>query len=283
MFFLDPSPLRRLLLVVALSASLAGARSLEGQSIASLVFSADSSVSPAGVVVEDEAPAREILGAGVTLLSIGEVPASADLQALAAAEAGDWLLAFDTTVQLAGGVVAEPNDVVRWDGASYSLAVDGSAVGLPSDRAIDALAWVAPDTLLFSFDTTVRLGGIVVEDEDLVQLSGGSFSLFFDGSAHGIPPSLDLDAAAYDPIRDRLWVSLDGSGVTAGGIVFEDEDVLALDRGAGTWSLAYDGSAAHSEWAAADLDALEVGTGSVPLFSDGFETGDTSAWTATVP
>jgi hypothetical protein len=78
----------------------------------------------------------------------------------------------------------------------------------------------------------------------------------FDGSAQGIAVNLDLDGA--DRLDDgRLLLSFDGSG-SAGGVFFSDEDVLFFDPAAGSYAMAYDGSAQHAAWAASDLDALDA-------------------------
>jgi hypothetical protein len=50
-------------------------------------------------------------------------------------------------------------------------------------------------------------------------------------------------------------MSFDTTG-EAGGTVFDDEDVLRFDGTA--WTIEFDGSAANSNWAVADLDAVMV-------------------------
>lgn len=275
-------PGHHLTLVLALAwvtLSLPWAASAEVPS--AIVLSSDTSVVLGGVAVDDQTAAREALAGGVSLLPLGALPADADLEALAAAE-GDWLLVLDTSAELTGGLIAGPNDVVRFDGTSFVLELNGSTVGLPAGSAIDALARLPSGALLLSFDTTLRLGGTAFDDEDLAEFSAGAFNMFFDGSAGGISPSLDLDAVAYDSAGGRLFLSFDGSGTVPGGLAFDDEDVLELELGTSAWSLAYDGSSQHSLLPAADLDALEIELPSSTIFANGFESGDTSGWTVTV-
>ncbi len=50
-------------------------------------------------------------------------------------------------------------------------------------------------------------------------------------------------------------MSFDTAG-SIGGVNFDDEDVLRFDGT--TWSMEFDASAADSDWAAADLDAVFV-------------------------
>jgi hypothetical protein len=124
----------------------------------------------------------------------------------------------------AGGVVARPGDVVRYDGVAYSIEFDAAAAGLPSGVETDATS-LSANGLLLSFDTTVDLGGgLVVADEDLVHWNGATFALAMDGSAEGLDSALDVDAA-QDLGGGALVMSFDIAG-TIGGIDFADEDVV---------------------------------------------------------
>ena len=192
------------------------------------------------------------------------VPASAQVAdfELSSAPAVGLLLAVDTTVALPGlpaSSPAESRDVVRFDPATstFSMFFDGSANGVPDGVAIDAIATDPSDRLLLSFDTTVSLPGVgTVDDEDLVRFASGTWTMEFDGSARGVPPELDLDAAHRVHGGNTLLVSFDGSG-SVGGVAFDDEDVLAFDTVAPTWSMYFDGSQSDpTDWPAADLVGL---------------------------
>jgi len=187
------------------------------------------------------------------LENIGSLPDEADVTAYAQNADGDRYLAFDTTLALPSGPVVRPGDVVRFDGAGYSMAFDASAEGVPVGVTTDAVS-LAPSGLLLSFDTTVDLAGLIVEDEDLVRWNGSGFSLVFDGSVEGLDRSLDVDAA-QDLGGGAFLVSFDTTGLV-GGVVFQDEDVLRFEGG--TWSLEYDASSVDTDWEAADLDGLLV-------------------------
>jgi hypothetical protein len=190
----------------------------------------------------------------VVLENLGVLPDTSEVTALGLDAKGDRLIAFETTTALAGGVVARPGDVVRYDGATYSIEFDASAAGLPSGTLTDATSLSATG-LLLSFDTTVDLGGgLIAADEDLVVWNGASFSLALDGSAVGVDSALDVDAA-QDLGRGIYVMSFDTSG-TLGGVDFDDEDVMRLDGS--SWSLEFDASAADADWSSADLDAVMV-------------------------
>lgn len=105
---------------------------------------------------------------------------------------GGLLLSFDTTVSLPGSVVAADEDVVLWDGSTFSMVIDGSALGLASELDVDAVSQTGIDRYMISLDTTATVGGITVADEDLLQLDGSTWSLYFDASAS------DADWSAAD-------------------------------------------------------------------------------------
>jgi hypothetical protein len=207
-----------------------------------------------GVVTSDEDVSVDNQLGIVLLENLGAIPDASDVVALGRDVNGDRLLSFDTTTELSGGVVARPGDVVRYDGLAYSIEFDAFAAGIPRGVVTDATS-LSAGGLLLSFDTTVDLGGgLVVADEDLVEWNGAMFSMLFDGSAEGLDAGLDVDAA-QDLGGGLLAMSFDTAG-SVGGIAFDDEDVLRFDGA--SWSLEFDGSAASSSWAAADLDAVMV-------------------------
>src|SRR6185369_16990968 len=105
----------------------------------------------------------------------------------------------------------EPCDVVRWNGAAYTLAFQGRPRGIPPGVNVDAVA-VRGTSLLLSFDVAVDFGSFRADDADLVLWDGAAFSLFFDAAAAGVDPGLDLDAADYLECNGHLLLSFDGSG-----------------------------------------------------------------------
>jgi hypothetical protein len=208
----------------------------------------------ASVIAADEDVAVDNQLGVVIIENLGSLSDASDVTALGLDVNGDRFIAFETTTALSGGVVARPGDVIRYDGAAYSIEFDASAAGLPNGVATDATS-LAAGGLLLSFDTTVDLGsGLVVADEDLVAWDGSTFSLLLDGSTAGIETALDIDAA-QDLGGGAFMISFDTTGQIA-GLVFDDEDVLRFDGT--TWSMEFDASAASSAWAAADLDAVMV-------------------------
>ncbi len=242
--------------IAGLAVSLFVAIAMPRTAIAQAVVSTSSDVtieSGAGVVAQDHDVAVDNQLGIVLLEALGSLPESADVIAYGMDANGDLLLAFDTTVDLAG-VVAMPGDLVRWDGATHSIAFDASVAGVPPGAKVDALS-LAPGGFLLSFDTTVDLGGgVIAADEDLVRWDGAIFSLALDASAVGFPAALDVDGA-QDEGGGAFLLSFDTAGAAL-GMTFDDDDVLRYFDGA--LALEYDASAADPSWAAADVDALFV-------------------------
>jgi len=204
--------------------------------------------------VDREEVGIDDLAGSVTPIVFPGVPDGANLTAYTL-DGGEHLISFDTAVDLPGGVFAEPGDVIRFDGANYSIEFDANAEGVPSGASVDAVALDAASDLLLSFDVTVGVGGVTTDDEDLVRFDGAAFAVVFDGSAAGVPAGLDLDGAD-DLGGGHLGLSFDGSG-SLGGVDFDDEDALEYDPGGPTWTLAFDASAEHAGWEGGpDADAI---------------------------
>lgn len=273
--------------VLAAVLSLSAGRAWAVTPLLQLRFSTDITTSLDTSTLNDEDVGIDNLAGTVSLQSIGSIPAETDLDGYAVRPNGNQLLSFDTAVVLPGGLTAGPADVVRYDGATYSMEFNGAARGVPNGVNIDAVA-IYGSSLLLSFDVAVDLGALHAEREDLVLFDGAGFTMFFDGSAAGVSPDLNLDAASYLDCDDHLLLSFDGSG-TIGGVAFDDEDVLEYNR-AGTWELAYDGSARHPGWSAADLDdahaVVDLGPGPAAVFGQTIASDadkSTLRWPSAVP
>ncbi|MGH7790505.1 MAG: hypothetical protein ACRERC_26830 [Candidatus Binatia bacterium] len=213
------------------------------------------------------------------------------------------LLSFDTATPLNSGEVAHPADVVII-GATDFIYFDHRQYGVPDSANVDAVTQIddpgsGDDDLVLSFDATTVIDfmgtQLTVSDEDLVGYSGSGAppEVLFDGSAHGVPEALDLDAA--DVLADgRLLVSFDAAGTVpgaAGPIAFEDEDVLLFTSGPDSWEMLWDASTFDAELARADLDAIASAELSGPIPTATSTSGQTpmstpsatATATATVP
>ncbi|HQR26823.1 MAG TPA: SdrD B-like domain-containing protein [Nocardioides sp.] len=95
---------------------------------------------------------------------------------------------------------ADDADVYLWDGTAFSRAFDASANGIPGYANVDGVVWTDATHLYVSFaDASVTLPGIgTVQDEDVVRDNGGTWSVYFDGTSHGLGTAAGLDVDAFD-------------------------------------------------------------------------------------
>ena len=219
-------------------------------------YSVDITTDLSGQIVRHEDIVEEDLNNIITVLSLGTLPAAADVIASHRLPRGDHLFSFDIPVSLPGGLFVNTGDVVRYDGVTYVRVFDAAASGLPAGTETNAVGIATNGDLLLSFNLAVNLGGLNADDEDIVRFDGTSFSLFFDGSDVGLPSNLDLDGFHLQG-ANTLLLSFDTSG-QIGNISFDDEDFLELDLTSTTWRLLFDGSLLHPGWTSSNMDALHL-------------------------
>jgi hypothetical protein len=132
------------------------------------------------------------------------IPAGVSTDALSRTSGGDLLLSFDTTVDLTT-TIATDEDLVSWNGASFALVFDGSAEGISDGLDLDAAHVVAGSVLALSFDAGGSVGGVVFDDDDVLQFdpSGPTWTLAYDASAqHAAMGPADVEAIALpEPAR----------------------------------------------------------------------------------
>ena len=128
---------------------------------------------------------------------------SFDLDAISIVGAGGagnvYFSTDNANVPPGAGGTGDDADIYRWNGgSSYTRVVDASAVGW-STANVDGLVWVDATHVYLSYstDTTVA-GSLAVEDEDVVRNNGGTWSVYFNGTARGLDTSGNLDVDAFD-------------------------------------------------------------------------------------
>jgi hypothetical protein len=92
---------------------------------------------------------------------------------------------------------ADNADIYTWDGTSFARFWDATAAGVPPSANVDGLD-VTDGThfyLSFAADTVVPSLGIE-QDEDVISFAAGTWAVAFDGTAHGLgtSPNLNIDA-----------------------------------------------------------------------------------------
>ena len=182
--------------------------------------------------------------------------------------AGNWGPTASTTVVVSGpltfstfgnanpptvGGAADDADLYRWSGTAYSRLFDASANGLPAAANVDGLDMVDATHFYLSFAaaTTAVPGLGNVQDEDVVYYNNGSWSVYFDGTAHGLTTANE-DVDAISVAGTTLYFSTLGNTSPPGvGGAADDADIYSWNGA--SYSRVFDASA-NGLPAAANVD-----------------------------
>ena len=119
-----------------------------------------------------------------------------------AVEGGTLYFTTVNAVPPGAGGTGRNADVYRWNSAgaanTYTRVFNAATAGLPASAIADGLDFTDATHLDLSFtNTDVAVTGLGnVQDEDVVHYAAGTWSVYFDGTSHGLgsSPSLDVDA-----------------------------------------------------------------------------------------
>lgn len=117
------------------------------------------------------------------------------------------------------------------------------AAGLPEASDLDAYAVAGDDTVYFSTDLTLDLGGLLIEPGDVARVDpGGTVSLEIDADGLGVSADVDAVTLTADPAMS-LALSFDTTVElpAVGGTILVDDEDLAKTDGA-LFELFFDGS-----------------------------------------
>lgn len=169
------------------------------------------------------------------------------------------------------GVSFADEDILLFDGSSWSLFFDGSDVGL---NLVDAFGFtlLSSNTALFTFNASIALDGESYEPNDIVQFNAtsfgadttGTFTIYLDGSDVGLDTtSENIDSVSVLP-DGRVLISTSGNPSVA-GVTGRDEDILAFtpitlgETTSGTWAIYFDGSdVGLADSGSEDIEALDI-------------------------
>jgi hypothetical protein len=128
---------------------------------------------------------------------------------------------------------ADDADIHVWNGTAFSRSIDMSEApyNVPLGADTDGFSRVDATRFYASFAGNVTLPGIgPVSDEDVVYFNGSSWSLWFDGSANGLPGSIDLGAISI--VGNTLYFTTNNTVVPPGaGATGDNADVYRWNGG----------------------------------------------------
>jgi sugar lactone lactonase YvrE len=165
-----------------------------------------------------------------------------------------------------GGISFADEDILEFNGTTWSLFFDGSDVGV---GGVDLFGFslLDADTILMSFGgaVTVNGGTLSVTPQDVVKFdatslgtsTAGTFSMYLDGSTVGLDASGESIDSVSQLSDGRILISTTANP-SVPGVSGADEDILAFTPGSGTWSLYFDGSDVGLTTTSEDIDALDV-------------------------
>lgn len=158
------------------------------------------------------------------------------------------------------GGTADASDIYSWTGTGYARTLDLSAAPyrVPASAGLDGYARVDGNRFYATFSNDTTLPGIgAVQDEDVVYWNGSAWSVWFNGTAHGLTSSsLDVDAITvrsgilyFSTFGDRNPPGVSGTA--------DDSDVYSWNGT--TYARVWDASA-HGVPTTARIDGFAVDT-----------------------
>jgi hypothetical protein len=161
------------------------------------------------------------------------------------------------TIPLPGPDLAvQDEDVVYYNGTTWSLFFDGSANGV-GGTDLDAISYVGGSLYFSTEDNTNPPGaGGSGDDADIYRWNGGSsYTRVFDASTAGFAGGADVDGFVrvdathfYVSFRDDTTVPVIGT--------VQDEDVVY--NNAGVWSVYFDGTVLGLTSGNLDVDGFDL-------------------------
>ncbi|MCB8926393.1 MAG: CSLREA domain-containing protein [Ardenticatenaceae bacterium] len=203
-------------------------------------------------------------------------------------ETGETLYVSTATSGTVAGIVYSGEDLLGYDldSGTWSLLFDGSDVGLAGQN-VTAFAWlpdgsllvaVADDFYLAELDRPTERGGINVDNSDILRFepytlgeqTGGSWSLYFDGSDVDLKTPQESISALTVLADGRIVISTDGP-FKAGSLNAKSRDLVVFtptslgENTDGSWDIYFDGS---------DVSLLSASQDSIVGVHQDAETGD---------
>ncbi|MBI5566322.1 MAG: multicopper oxidase domain-containing protein [Chloroflexi bacterium] len=165
-----------------------------------LSFAADTAVPGLGTVQDEDVV---FYNAGVWSVYFdgtaqGLTAANQDIDAIDIVGGVLYFSTVGNTNPPGAGGTADNADIYAWNGTSFSRVFDATANGLAGAANVDGFVRVDATHFYLSFATDTAVPGLgTVQDEDVVFYNAGVWSVYFDGTAHGLTAA-NHDVDAFD-------------------------------------------------------------------------------------
>ncbi|MEO1087210.1 MAG: hypothetical protein AAFY88_23495, partial [Acidobacteriota bacterium] len=177
----------------------------------------------------------------------------------------------------AGGVIGDR--LIFIDGSNFSIS-HRTLVGTIDADDPAVITWTQPAASPFSPTYRAANAQSDLGCMRMLFIGGTSNPYNFSGNGYNGQPSLPLDQVmAYDPVED-VWTAVDDSGGSSHTPTMDHRGASFFD---GRWVIV--GGMTGPGAAISTVSALDVPQlcEALPFFEDGFESGDTSAWSGSAP
>jgi hypothetical protein len=123
---------------------------------------------------------------------------------------------------------ADDADIYNWSGATFTRRWDATAAGLPAGTNVDGFDRVDGTRFYLSFSVDTAVPGLgTVQDEDVVFWNGSAWSVYFNGTGHGLTIDAE-DIDAFTVAGSTLYFSTTGDALPPGvGGTPDDADLYS--------------------------------------------------------
>lgn len=208
------------------------------------LFASSSSSGTAGAVkFRDEDIVAYDFGANTwhMVFDGSDVGVTKDVDAFAFRPDGSVLLSFNAPMNVPGLGQVDDSDIVQFTptasgnntAGNFAWFLQGATVGLTTDgEDIDAIGFTAADQLVVSTIGDFATPSASGKDEDLIELDGGTWRLFMDGSTVGLANE-DVNGLWIDPLTSQLYLTVKDSFAFADVEIDSDDIFVCTPTGSG--------------------------------------------------
>lgn len=130
------------------------------------------------------------------------------------------------------GGTSDDSDIYLFNGSTHARVTDLSTLGVPASANVDGYSRVDDTHFYVSFSGTTNVGGLTVQDEDVIYRNGSTWQMYFDGSTHNLTTNVDGISVVGLGASRVLYFSLATNATPPGaGGAGDDADIYRWSAG----------------------------------------------------